>query len=126
MNLINSNKGVPELLELIIINKQVNTKEIIYKEYNLVPVLKVFNPYSNKLVTIEREDINEGDDNYLERLEYNHTLYILERFSYKQLIYYRSLFILKGKIVPSDVQYIIKQYENNNPNTLYYYIKENL
>jgi hypothetical protein len=124
MKYINSNKGVPEFLELMIIEKKTNYKEIIYNEYNLVPVLKVINPYSNKILSIERDDISTDDENNLEVLrdDYN-TLQILEKVDYRQLVYYRSLFILKGEIVPSEVQYIIDQYENNSPNKVYYYIK---
>jgi hypothetical protein len=126
MKYINSNIGVPEFLELMIIEKQVvNSKDEFYSEYNLVPTLKVIHPYYKKLLIIERDGISEDDDNNLARLEENGAFYILENFSYKQLIYYRSLFILKGQETPSDVEYIIEQYEINSPNTIYYYIKEN-
>jgi hypothetical protein len=126
MKYINSNIGVPEFLELMIIEKQVvNSKDEFYSEYNLVPTLKVIHPYYKKVLIIERDGISEDDDNNLARLEENGAFYILENFSYKQLIYYRSLFILKGQETPSDVEYIIEQYEINSPNTIYYYIKEN-
>ena len=58
------------------------------------------------------------------KIEYEKSVIEFKR-ALDQLIYYKSLFIFKGEIIPSDVEYIIEQYEINSPNTIYYYIKEN-